>query len=326
MDQFIKLEEGLPETVEGTRKGSISDDRNHEEGFWFLEEAKVLLLKVRSYDWETYNKSPLFIPGSLAVLGMLMTFWTLTKGAFLQWKTNDYYSHGFIVPILVAWQIRVRKEMWDNVHFKPSAIAWLFLVPLLAAQYLAVTGEFWAVQSCLFIIISLVVCWLIFGFRKALVLSLPIAFVAFALPLWGSLIDGYTNPLQVLSSTVALTILKLSGFNPMKLSPTDIQLNTFTLNVAVPCSGLKLMVAVTCLTCHFILIARAGWLFNVLMAMLVVPLCLLMNGLRIALIGMVGEWNGREAAVQFHDYSGMIMLVLCFFVLFKFAKVFGWNG
>ena len=56
-------------------------------------------------------------------------------------------------------------------------------------------------------------------------------------------------------------------------------------------------------------------MFNVLMAMLVVPLCLLMNGLRIALIGMVGEWNGREAAVQFHDYSGMIMLVLCFFVL-----------
>ncbi len=38
MDQFIKLEEGLPETIEGTRTGSISDDRNREEGFWFLEE------------------------------------------------------------------------------------------------------------------------------------------------------------------------------------------------------------------------------------------------------------------------------------------------
>lgn len=314
MDHIIKLEDDSLESPKKDANGSLLDD------------ALGWLKKVRDLDWKAITGSPYFLPAAFASIGLLLTFWSLMKGSFLLWKSNDYYSHGFIVPLLIAWQIKVRKSLWDNVEFKKGMAAWFLLVPLLGLHYLAVTGDFWAIQSVLFVAISLTCCWLIFGFKKALAISLPIAFAAFALPLWGSLIDGYTNPLQILSTSVAETILRLTGFNPMKLSSTEIQLNSFTLNVAVPCSGLKLMVAVTCLTCHFVLIARAGAVFNGLMLALIIPLCLLMNGLRIALIGMVGEWNGRDAAMQFHDYSGMIMLVICFWVLFKFAKIFGWNG
>jgi exosortase len=314
MDNIIKLEDDSLDSSKKPAQGSLLDD------------VKGWVAKLGEVDWKALTRSPFFVPGLFASIGLFLTFWSLMKGSFLLWKSNDYYSHGFIVPLLIGWQIKVRKPIWDKVEFKKGNAAWFFLIPLLALQYLAVTGDFWAIQSVLFIAISLTCCWLIFGFKKALAISLPIGFAAFALPLWGSLIDGYTNPLQILSTSVAETILRLTGFNPMKLSSTDIQLNSFTLNVAVPCSGLKLMVAVTCLTCHFILIARAGSIFNMLMLALIVPLCLLMNGLRIALIGMVGEWNGREAAMQFHDYSGMIMLVICFWVLFKFAKIFGWNG
>lgn len=290
-----------------------------------LPSDQSILDKIRQLDWKRATQSPLFWPTLLAVVGLFLTFWSLFKGSFLQWKNNDYYSHGFAVPLLIAWQIRVRKSLWDASPFQSGKIAWFFLVPQLMALYLAVTGDFWALQSLLFITTSITISWALFGFKKAWVLILPLSFAAFAVPLWGSLIDNYTNPLQLLSTTVAETILKLTGFNPMKVGATDLQLNSFRLNVAVPCSGLKLLVAVSCLTCHFILIARSGALFNVLMLALVVPLCLLMNGLRIAMIGMVGEWNGQEAAMQFHDYSGMIMLVICFYVLFKFAKIFGWK-
>jgi exosortase/archaeosortase family protein len=49
----------------------------------------------------------------------------------------------------------------------------------------------------------------------------------------------------------------------------------------------------------------------------------LINGLRIALIGMVGECISSEAAHVFHDYSGIITLVLGFAVLFSIAKALG---
>ncbi len=61
------------------------------------------------------------------------------------------------------------------------------------------------------------------------------------------------------------------------------------------------------------------------MILIMWPLALLINGLRIALIGVVGNQWGPEAGHKFHDYSGYITLVLCFFVLFKIARGLGWK-
>jgi exosortase/archaeosortase family protein len=64
---------------------------------------------------------------------------------------------------------------------------------------------------------------------------------------------------------------------------------------------------------------------NLIFAASILPLALFINGLRIALIGVVGNAWGPEAGAQFHDYSGYITLILCFFILFKGARLLGWK-
>jgi len=73
------------------------------------------------------------------------------------------------------------------------------------------------------------------------------------------------------------------------------------------------------------LIANLRWWANLLMFAVVAPLCLFINGLRIALIGIVGDRLGSEAGHAFHNYSGYVTLILCFFLLFKLARVLGWK-
>lgn len=260
-----------------------------------------------------------------AVAGLLLTFWPLVKNTGLSWINNDYYSHGWIVPILIGWQIRVRQEDWKAIPLTDGKWALLLFIPIFLLQYIAFVGDFWAIQCIMFVSFILTSMWVLFGFKRAWFLTMPICFALFALPVWGSFIDVYTNPLQMLSTSVAEMLLRLFGFNPIKLQDLTIQLNSYALTVAVPCSGLKLMVAVACFTCHFVLIARKEFSFNLLMFILVIPLCLFINGLRIALIGVVGELQGADAAHSFHDYSGYITLVICFFILFKFARLFGWK-
>jgi len=254
-----------------------------------------------------------------------MMFWPLLRGTAQSWISNDYYSHGWIVPLLIAWQIKVRKEDWEKKPLTDGKWALLLFIPIMLVQYIGFVGDFWAIQCLMLVSFVLASMWLLFGFKRAWLISMPICFALFALPIWGSVIDVYTNPLQMLSTSVAEMLLRLFGFNPIKLQDLTIQLNSYALTVAVPCSGLKLMVAVACFTCHFILIARKEVSFNILMLMLVVPLCLFINGLRIALIGVVGELQGSDAAATFHDYSGYITLVICFIILFKFARWFGWK-
>lgn len=315
MEQAVPLKEN--ESLKQNEGGSLLDD------------AKGLLdnglAYLKSVNWNKLLKTPAFWFAVGALAGLCLMFWPLLKQTYQRWMTDDYYSHGWIVPLLIAWQIKVRKDDWDKLPIKQGMSALLLFIPIVLCQYIGFIGDFWAIQSFLFIASILTSLWVIFGFKKAWLVTLPVAFLVFGLPVWGSLIDSYTNPLQIYSTSVAEMLLKLFGMNPMKLNPTEIQLNSYALTVAVPCSGLKLMVAVACFTCHFVLIARKELSFNLLMFILVIPLCLFINGLRIALIGVVGELQGAEAAAKFHDYSGYITLVLCFFILFKFARLFGWK-
>jgi exosortase len=271
-------------------------------------------------------RHPLFPPIALGILGLILMYLPFIRQVFNLWKDNDYYSHGFLVPLLIVWQLNVRKDLFEKSEPKGSNIAYFFLVPLLILQVAAFTGEFWFLHSVTFVAALIITTWALFGGRWAFLASVPLAFMLFAFPVWSGIIDNYTNQLQLLSTVVAKMLLSLFGFNPMQLSSTELQLNAFTLNVAVPCSGLKLLVAVSCFTTHLVLVARNGWSFNTLMFILVLPLCLFINGLRIALIGVVGDQFGHEAGMAFHDYSGYITLLLCFFILFKFARLFGWKG
>ena len=160
-----------------------------------------------------------------------------------------------------------------------------------------------------------------------LAVSLPTMYLIFMLPLWSGAIDVYTNPLQLYSTKAAYHILNLIGQSPLMTpaAPTDIYLDNFVLNIAIPCSGLKLVLAVTAFTCFFLMIANLKWWGRLAMIVLVLPLCVFINGLRIALIGVVGNAYGNEAGMTFHDYSGYLTLLVCFFLLFKAARGLGWK-
>ena len=299
------------------------------ESLSLIDEAKMLLGQGWGYlstvKWNQLVRTPQFWFGVGSAVGLLLMFSNLLVTTGQKWMNDDYYSHGFIVPLLMAWQLKIRWKEWEQIPIKTGYAALIAFVPIVFLQFIAFLGEFWVIQCILLIASILTSLWLLFGFKRAWFIAMPIAFLLFALPVWGSFIDGYTNQLQILSSTVAEKLLSLFGFSPMRLSPTDIQLNHYALTVAVPCSGLKLMVAVSCFTTHFVLIARKELSFNILMFVLIVPLCLFINGLRIALIGVVGELRGHDAASAFHDYSGYLTLLICFYILFKFARWFGWK-
>lgn len=183
-----------------------------------------------------------------------------------------------------------------------------------------------AIMSVVLVAAILLGVWLVAGFRWMLAITWPIAYLSFALPLFGMAIEIYTNPLQEYSTQVATFILGLSGFEHMQVNSTTVIMNNgFNLNVGVPCSGLRLILALTAFTIFFVLIANLNWWRNLIMIGLILPLSLIINGLRIALIGIVGEMRGPDAGMAFHDYSGYITLIICFIVLFKIARLLGWK-
>lgn len=271
-------------------------------------------------------RSKAFVPGVAVLATIVFAFWTLLQGLPDLWFGADgYYSHGVLVPLISGYIVY---KWWPKLKDIPVRPGWIAIVPMLAVLVLvraAVLTEIQQMVSIGLLAALLLGTWMVAGWRWMLALSFPILYLTFALPLWTGAIDNYTNPLQLVSTEVSYAILQATGFEPFRQGGTIINLNNFVLDVGVPCSGLKLVLAVTAFTVFFMLIGNLKWWANLAMATLVLPLCLFINGLRIALIGVVGEMYGDDAGHKFHDYSGYITLIICFFILFKIARWLGWK-
>ncbi len=292
-----------------------------------IEGAEKISVKP-AIDWRLIVSSPAFIPVLLCVTGITLVFWPLLSGLPGLWLGQDgYYSHGFLVPIISGY---VLYRWWPRLKDTPVKPSLLALIPLICVLWVSkgasVAGIDVLLSLCLILTILLSTAF-VAGWKWMWATSLPVMYLAFGLPrLWTIVIDTYTNPLQLISTKVSFKMLQLLGFEPYRdQASTTINMPNFNLDVGVPCSGLKLILALSAFTVFFMLIARLKWWGNVLMVAMILPLCIFINSLRITLIGIVGENYGSAAGHQFHDYSGYITLLLCFFILFKIARWLGWK-
>ncbi len=273
----------------------------------------------------TVVRSKAFWPAVAVAAGLAIAFWELLKtlpGLYLD--SDGYYSHGLLIPVISAYIISRNWSRLREIPVKPSLYA---LIPLLGVLLLlrpATATSMLAFLSVLLVAAVMCGVWFVAGWKWMLGLAAPTLYLLLGLPVWSMAINTYTNPLQLLSTQVAYSMLRLFRFDPLR-DGTTIQLNHYVLDVGVPCSGLKLTVALSAFCIFFMLVARLRLWANLTLAALVLPLALFFNGLRIAMIGMVGETWGDNAGRQFHDYSGYIMLLICFFSLFQIARWLGWK-
>ncbi|MHB8637618.1 MAG: exosortase/archaeosortase family protein [Fimbriimonadaceae bacterium] len=273
-----------------------------------------------------FAKSSFFIPTLILIAGVFLCFWPLVSGLPALWLGEDgYYSHGFLIPFLSAYIIYLRWPRYQATPVRPSLVAGILLAPLLWLAYAAQVSK-WDNGSSLFFLLALMLgTAFVAGWRWTRNLLVPILYLGFCLPMWSLVIDNFTVPLQQFSTVMSTAILRVCQLHPIVGDNNIVYLDHFTLNIAVPCSGLKLLIAVTAFAILFIAISDLKWWGRVLMLGIALPLCIFINGLRIALIGIVGDTWGDNAGHKFHDYSGYIALAVCFFILMRITRSLGWK-
>ncbi len=275
-------------------------------------------------DFQAIRSSPAFWPAVALFIGVLCAYWALLSELPALWINDEYYSHGVLVPVIMAFVIKKWWPWLEKLPVKPVHSA-IVLVPVLGyLTYVATINELRVVNSMILLATILVGVLFIAGWRWMVAMLLPVLYLAFALPMWQPVIDNYTNKMQLISARSSQEILEVLGFNPVALD-TVILVNNFKMDVGVPCSGLKLLIALFAFTIFFVMVGGLKWWGNMIMLGLAMPLAIFINGLRIAMIGMVGDTFGDEAGHQFHDYSGYLTLVVCFLILFKLARILGWK-
>ena len=237
-------------------------------------------------------------------------------------RPNSYYSHGPIVPVMSLFMLWHQRARLAAIPKQPSLAALWMLVPSAALLVFSLKADARALES-----LGLLGCvwssvWLALGTRFFKAAWFPLLFLALMMPLPGPVLNDATLRLQMISTGFAAKLLNWTTFTNVR-DGNLIQMSDFTLFVDVPCSGFKTLLAL--FTFNAFLAAMLDGPVNrrVLLFLLCAPLALVVNAVRIALIGVVGECMGVSSAHVFHDYSGVLTLTLGFVVLFGIARLLG---
>lgn len=240
---------------------------------------------------------------------------------YYEWTANGtYYAHGIFVPFFVAAMIWRDRERLRRL---PVERDWWGLAVIAVALALLAHGyraEVTATQSLSFVIFIIGATMVSAGRKLTRALIIPILFLLTMIPvLPNQVINKVAFPIQLNSAKLAATILNVIGFGNVRYG-TQVQLEHYNLNVEVPCSGFKTLVGLMSFAGAFAYLVEAAQWKRWFLFLMSIPLAILVNGVRIALIGLVGELVSSQAAMTFHDWSGFLVLILGFMVLFSTAK------
>ncbi len=231
------------------------------------------------------------------------------------WFNTEEYSHGFLIPVLAAFFIWQKKDRLAKIKFRGD---WLGVVILGAGIGLFVIGELATLYTIIQygFLIGLVGIVLSFVGREAFKqIWVPLVFLIFMIPLPQFLYGSLSKELQLISSEIGVLVIRLFGIS-VNLQGNVIDLGLYKLQVAEACNGLRYLFPLMSIAFLCAYLFKAPFWQRALVFLSSIPITVIMNSVRIGIIGVLVEYWGVTMAEGFlHDFEGWAVFMVCMMLL-----------
>lgn len=263
------------------------------------------------------------------------------------WWNDENYSHGLLIPFIIGYILWTQREKLARVQTKPSTLWGLAAVVLaLMALWAGTAGAELYMQRTSLVLILAGTALYFWGFRLLRMLLVPLILLMLAIPIPAIIFNKVAFPLQLFASRfavwsmAALDIPVLRQGNIIELFPLG-ALETKKLEVVEACSGIRSLMTLVTLAVVFAYFTHPGkkegegnkrgrfdWLKSygfwrsTLLVLSAVPIAILTNALRVSGTGILARYYGTEVADGFfHNFSGWVIYIVAFLLLFGFAWI-----
>jgi len=234
----------------------------------------------------------------------------------LSWGSQDW-MHTYVIPLIslyAAWKAR------DDLARRRLVVFWPALLPIIVGIsgylffLLGVTNHM--AQGISLVLTVFGVVLLHVGPSAIVPLAFPIAYLLFGITIAESLMREVTYSLQDIAASGAWVLLNMVGVTT-SLAGNTLTITTGTgesipLNVAEACSGLRMVIAFFALGAAVAFLSCREWWQRAALLMLVGPIAVLVNVIRVASLGVASMWNEELAKGQAHMWIGVLWLVPAF--------------
>jgi len=260
---------------------------------WAMLSAAIALLVIPSY------------------MDVYQVFWRVDRGA-----------QGPVMLALIVWLIWRQRGELRTFAAQPALLPGLaLLIPGLAGYVLGRSQSIYSLEIIAQIPVLLGIALLVWGapgFRR---LWFPILLVAFVVPIPGSMLDPLLLPLKGWVSVTVDNLLHFLGY-PIARTGVLLIIGSYRLLIADACSGLNSMVALSGIGLLYVhLAAHRGRARNVALIAAILPIAFAANIVRVLLLVLITYYNGEAAGRVFHDYAGVLEVLLAFGTFFAFDRL-----
>ncbi len=262
---------------------------------------------------------------TLAIVSTLPLFWYGLTGLATAWSRPEF-SHGPVIPCLSFYMfLRELKDVPPNQ--RPVTDRWPGIAVIALALAIALLGNLVQITDIVFYALIVWVAGLIltgFGWARGIVFWPSVLHLVFMLPLPQFLYWKVNTTLQLVSSEIGVALVQLASV-PVFLDGNIIDLGIYKLQVAEACSGLRYLFPIMSFTYVFAVLYRGPVWHKMVLLLSAIPLAVLMNSLRIGIIGILVDRYGIAQAEGFlHAFEGWVIFLGCIAILFGMAKVMQW--
>lgn len=253
-----------------------------------------------------------------AAFAVLFQRWFATQHLWSSREIEDW-GHAYVIPLISIYLIYLQR---DQLMKLTPVVFWPGLAPFLLG---IMTYFNWSVgpmgnhmiQGVGLVTTVFGAVLLLLGPQYMRRLFLPIAYLVFAITISERIMIEITFQLKLLASAGSGTVLTVLGM--MFGFGCEVEGNVITLitpsgetkpmNVAEACSGMRMVIAFFALAGAVALLACKEWWQRVLLVLLGVPVALLMNVIRVVVLGLLSLGNADLATGDAHTMIGTLLLV-----------------
>lgn len=263
--------------------------------------------------------SPHYWNISLRVTALLLCLAVLTIVIFRDslaylvnvWLEAEEYSHGILIPFVAGFWVWQNRNRLAGIPFKGSWGGVILLLIGLLFYFLGELSTLFIIQQYAFVVALLGLVLASVGARFFGEIRIPLLFLFFAIPLPFFLYQGLSSKLQLWSSQLGVSFIRLCDIS-VYLEGNVIDLGAMQLQVVEACSGLRYLFPLMSLAFICAYFYKVTFWKRLVVFLSSVPITIFMNSFRIGVIGVTVEYFGREAAEGFlHDFEGWIVFMAC---------------
>lgn len=263
------------------------------------------------------SKGPagVLLPAIAGVLISLAAFSSALLELINRWSAQEEYSHGFLIPIVTAWLLWMRRDALAASIGRPSLAGPALILLAIAMHVLGELSAIWIFSQVGFVLCLMGIALSIGGYSLLRVAFIPLAYLLFAIPLPYFIDAVLTLKLQLISSQLGVFFIRLFQI-PVYLDGNIIDMGVYKLQVVEACSGLRYLYPLLSLSFLAAYLFQAPFWQRILVFLSSIPIAIGMNGFRIGVVGfLVDRWGTRMAEGALHFFEGWVIFLACSILL-----------